>query len=157
MPESFEVALSKSLFREATSVKDDRHPRWDGPERIDGFITSPSDQRFLDDYGGHPVSPILSLPYLRLSDDQSVKEPAKSLVDWTIDCLHLFGKNDIFVHDSQKVTLPRDWGDTYADYVFTIGENVDANSVAAVLQIFPVESLGPRFMSGMWRNSQARM
>lgn len=156
MSESFEVSLSKSLFREATFVKDNRHPRWDEPQRIDEFILSASDKRFLDNYGGRPA-PIPSLPYLRLSDEQSVKEPAKSLVDWAIDCLRSFGKNDIFVHESQKVTPPRDWGDTYADYIFTVGENIDDNSVAAALQIFPVGSLDPRFMSGMWKNSQARM
>lgn len=44
---------------------------------------------------------------------------------------------------SQKVILPIDWDDTYADYVFTVGENVDTNSVAAVLQIFQWALLVP--------------
>lgn len=157
MSESFKTASAKPIFQEATFSKVNCFYTKVVVEQFPDFVPSESLQnpihRFMKKRCKLPTPPVPELPPLHLSNKDSVKEPAKFLVDWAMDCLRSFSKTDIFSHTLQRClfttseTLGK-LGDIQVDYVFTAGELVDGNSVAAVLEIKAPWALDSLFWGG---------
>lgn len=158
MSESFKNASAKPIFQEATFSKVNCFYTKDAVEQFPDFVPSESLQnpihRFMKKRRKLPAPLVPELPPLHLSNKDSVKEPAKVLVGWTMDCLRSFGKTDIFSHTLQRCLFTTSealgkLGNIQADYVFTAGERVDSNSVAAVLEIKAPWALDSLFWVGL--------